>query len=90
MVGKHNSVLSRVKEKNHNIYSQGCVRHLANICLLAGVKMLPVDVDDFFIDLYYNFEKNAKRKEELGEFQEFIGTKKLKIVKHCKTRLFSL
>ena len=25
MVGKHNSVLSRVKEKNPNIYSQGCV-----------------------------------------------------------------
>ena len=64
--------------------------HLANLCLLAEVKMLPVDVDDFFVDLYYYFEKIAKRKEELSEFQEFIGTKKLKIVKHCKTRWFSL
>ena len=89
MVGKHNPVLSGVKEKNPNVYSQGCVCHLANLCLLAGVKMLPVDVDDFFLDLYYYFEKSAKRKE-LSEFQDFINTKKLKIVKHCKTRWFSL
>ena len=51
MVGKHNSVLSRVKEKQPHAYSQGCVCHLANLVLLAGVKALPVDVDDFCVDL---------------------------------------
>ena len=64
--------------------------HLCNLCLLAGVTVLPIDVDDFFVDLYYYFEKSSKRKEELREFQEFTGTKELKIIKHCKTRWLSL
>ena len=55
MVGKHNSVLSRVRMKQPNVYSQGCVCHLANLCLQAGVKVLPIDVDDFFVDLFYYF-----------------------------------
>lgn len=38
MVGKHNSVLSRVKTMQPNIFSQGCVCHLANLCMLAGVQ----------------------------------------------------
>ena len=90
MVGKHNSVLSRVKSKQPGVFSQGCVCHLSNLCLLAGVKALPVDVDDFFVDLFYFFNKSAKRKEEFREFQEFTGTKELKIIKHCKTRWLSL
>ena len=86
MVGKLNSVLSRVKEKQPNVFTLGCVCHLANLCLLAGVKVLPIDIDDFFVDLFYYFDKSAKRKEELKEFQSFTGTAELKIIKHCKTR----
>ena len=90
MVGKHNSVLLRVKEKQPHVYSQGCVCHLANLALLAGVKALPVDVDDFLVDLFYYFEKSAKRKEDLREFQHLTDTKQLKVLKHCKTRWLSL
>ena len=90
MMGKHNSVLSRIKQKQPDVFSQGCVCHLSNLCLLAGVKLLPIDVDDFFVDLFYYFDKSSKRKEELHEFQEFTGTKELKIIKHCKTRWLSL
>ena len=90
MIGRHNSVLSRVKTKQPNVFSQGCTCHLANLCLLKGVQALPVDVDDFFVDLFYHFDKSTKRKEELHEFQEFTGTKQLKIIKHCKTRWLSL
>jgi hypothetical protein len=84
MVGKHNSVLSRIIAKQPKVYSQGCVCHLANLCLLAGVKCLSVDVDDFFVNI---FDKSAKHKEQL---KEFTDTKKLKILKHCKTRWHSL
>ena len=87
MVGKHNSVLSRVKNAQPKVFSQGCVCHLANLCLLAGVQSLPIDVDDFFVDLYY---KSAKRKDEYHEFQTFVGVKELKIIKHCTTRWLSL
>lgn len=90
MIGKHNSVLSRVKDVQPKVFSQGCVCHLANLCLLAGVQTLPVDVDDFFVDLYYYFDKSAKRKEEFHEFQVFTGVKEVKIIKHCKTRWLSL
>ena len=90
MIGKHNSVLSRVKAKQPGVFSQGCVCHLANLCLLQGIKSLPIDVDDFFVNLFYYFDKSFKRKEQLHEFQEFTGTKQLKILKHCKTRWLSL
>ena len=90
MIGKHNSVLLRVKAKQPDVFSQGCTCHLANLCLLKGVLTLPVDLDDFFVDLFYHFDKSAKRNEELHEFQEFTGTKQLKIIKHCKTRWLSL
>ena len=90
MVGKRNSVLSRVKTKQPKVFSLGCVCHLANLCLLAGAKALPIDIDDFFVDLYYYFDKSAKRKEVYREFQEFTGVQALKIVKHCKTRWLSL
>ena len=81
---------SRVKNAQPKVFSQGCVCHLANLCLLAGVQTLPVDVDDFFVDLYYYFDKSAKRKEEFHEFQLFTGVKEMKIIKHCKTRWLSL
>ena len=90
MIGKHNSILSRIKQRQPNVFSQGCVCHLSNLCLLAGVKALPIDIDDFFVDLFYYFDKSSKRKEEFHEFQEFTGTKELKIIKHCKTRWLSL
>ncbi len=61
MIGKHNSILSRVKLEQPGVFSQGCVCHLSNLRLLAGVKALPVDVDDFFIDLFYHFDKSSKR-----------------------------
>ena len=72
MMGRHNSVLSRVKEKQPNVFSIGCV------------------IDDFFVDLYYYFEKSTKRKEMHHEFEEFTDTKVLKIIKQMKTRWLSL
>ena len=88
-MGKHN-VLSRVKSKQPGVFSQGSVCHLDKSVLLAGVKALPVDVDDFFVDLFYFFNKSATRKEEFHEFQKFPGTKELKIIKRRKTRWLSL
>lgn len=54
---------------------------ICQICVYYGVKALPVDVDDFFVDLFYFFNKSAKRKKEFREFQEFTGTKELSIAK---------
>ena len=40
------------------MFSQGCVY---NFCLLAGVKVLPIGVEDFFIDLYYFLNKSVNQ-----------------------------
>jgi hypothetical protein len=33
MVGRHNSVLSRIREKQPDVSDMGCVCHLANTCV---------------------------------------------------------
>ena len=38
MVGKRNSVVTKIKEKNSAVFDIGCVCHLANLCTVAGVK----------------------------------------------------
>ena len=45
MVGKNNSVLSRIKEKQPKLFSLGCTCHLAALCATAGLKKIPVSVD---------------------------------------------
>ena len=48
MMDKHNSVLSHITAIQPQIVSQRCICHLANLRLVAAVKVLPVDVGDFF------------------------------------------
>lgn len=42
MVGKRNSVLSRLLEKQPKLYSLACVCHLAALGAAAGLKTLPI------------------------------------------------
>ena len=64
MVGKTNSVLTRVKQKNPDVFSIGCICHLANLCAKVGVKQLSVPIDDLLVDIYYHFE-NSLNDEKL-------------------------
>ena len=36
MVGKHNSVLSRIKSEQPGVFSQGCVCHLSNLSISSS------------------------------------------------------
>ena len=49
MVGKHNSVLSRILDKQSKVFRLGCVCHLAALCATAGLKQLPVSIDIFLL-----------------------------------------
>lgn len=51
MVSKRNSILSRVISKQPNVFSMGCVCHLAALCAAAALKKLPIPIDDLFIDI---------------------------------------
>ena len=90
MVGKKNSVLSRIKEKNEVVFSIGCICHLGNLCLKDGLKKLPVNMDDLLVDIFYFFKNSSKRIEDFKEFQDFTSSEQEKILKHCPTRWLSL
>ena len=57
MVGVHNSVLSRVREKQPNVFSLGCICHLADLCVKAGMKQASLPVDELLVDIWFHFDR---------------------------------
>jgi len=50
------------------------------------MKTLSVSVDDFFVDVYFPFDKSVKRRETLKEFKVFTDVQHMQVLKHCPTR----
>ncbi|XP_063436782.1 uncharacterized protein LOC134718215 [Mytilus trossulus] len=90
MTGRHNSVVTRIKEKCPAVFDFGCVCHLANLCTVAGVKALALPVEDLLVEVYFHFFHSSNRKEKYKEFLEFTDTEPSKIIKHSSTRWLSL
>ena len=59
MVGKYNSVLSRLHNKQSKLFSLGCVA--------AGLKKLPVSLDELLLHIFYHFKHSSKRWHEFNE-----------------------
>ncbi|XP_018412570.1 PREDICTED: uncharacterized protein LOC108787494, partial [Nanorana parkeri] len=87
MIGKNNSLLSRVKAPAAHI---GCPSHLVNICAKTAAKELSMSPEELLIDIYYYFEKSSKRREDLKQFQEFCNVAQQRVQRHCPTRWLSL
>ena len=91
IVGQHNSVLSRIHEKQPKLFSLGCLCHLAALCAAAALKKLPVSVDNLLIDIYYHFKHSSKRWSEFADIRaEFSDIKPLRVLKHSTSRWLSL
>ena len=91
MVGVRNSVLSRIKQKQPNVFSLGCMCHLAALCAAAALKKLPVSVDNLLVDIFYHFKFSAKRWTEYSDIvSEFSEICPMRILKHCTTHWLSL
>ena len=91
MVGAHNSVLSRIRDKQPKVFSLGYLYHLANLRSVAALKTLPVSIDSLLIDVFYHFKYSAKRWERFSEIQaEFEDIRPLRVLKHSTTRWLSL
>ena len=91
MVGKHNSVLSRLLGKQPKLFILGCLCHFGALCAAAAIKKLPVSLNDLLIDIFYHFKHSSKRWHEFNEIQrEFSNVKPLRVLKHCTTRWLSL
>ncbi|XP_063431636.1 zinc finger BED domain-containing protein 5-like [Mytilus trossulus] len=60
MIGKNNSVLTRIQQMSPSVFNVGCVCHLANLCAQKAIKTLPLPVDDFLVDIYYHFHHSDR------------------------------
>ena len=94
MIGCNNSIASRCKNENPDIFISGCACHLAHIAATeandAFTDVLGINIEDVLIDLFYWFDKSSKRKGKLSEYFEFCDQEYQKVLKHVSTRWLSL
>ena len=91
MCGRHNSVLTRLKDIQPNIWSLHCTCHAIHLCAEAACKeFLPPRLQDWLSKMAYFFDRSAKRTVSLVEAQDACGTKRHKLVKPAQTRWLSL
>ena len=91
MVGKKNLVLYRARDvTQRQVFSIGCVSHVANLYTVALVKCLCEPVDNVLVDIYFWFDKSSSRKEGYHEFQDFTNSLHEVITKQVSTRWLSL
>ena len=62
MKGARSGVQKLIKNEIPALYDVGCICHLADLTVKAGLEALPVDIDQLFIDIYY-FHHSSKRKQ---------------------------
>ena len=53
------SVFHHDRDQQPNMFNTGCICHLADLCVKAGVKQLSMAVDDLFIDVYFHFQNRS-------------------------------
>ena len=86
MVGEHNSVWSRLKEFNSNIYLSGCVCHSLNSIGSWSSKKMPSKYEEFTRDVHMHFCLSGKRIDSLAEFQDYCELDNLRILIRGDTR----
>lgn len=93
-IGRHNSIMTRIHQKNPNVYIMGCPCHIAHNTASIAAEALQhdvrFDVEEIMVDLFYWFDKSTKRKSSLKEYCCFCDVQYRKIIKHVSTRWLSL
>ena len=91
MKGKRSGVQKLIRDKNPHVYDVGCICHLADLTIKAGMKTLPIDIDQLFIDVFYHFYHSSKRTQQFEDnWRDLFTTEPETILKHCPTRWLSL
>ncbi len=91
MKGARSGVQKLIKSENRFLYDSGCICHLADLTIKAGMKSFPVDIDQLFIDVFYHIKHSSKRKQEFNDIWYSLFTSEPEeILKHCTTRWLSL
>ena len=55
------------------MYDVGCICHLANFTIKAGLKELPMDTDKFFVDIFFMIFNIVAREEMRAWFEASIS-----------------
>ena len=90
MLGRRNSVVSRLKEQQPNLYVLHCVCHISHLMISDAVKCIPSYIIDMTGNLFWWFHHSSKRVDELRSFQEWLEVEAHKILKKVDTRWLSL
>ena len=86
MKGARSGVQKLIKDEHPTLYDVSCICHLADLTIKAGLEELPIDIDQFFIDVFYHFYHNSKRKQEFTELWCSLFTSEPGVIlKHCPT-----
>ena len=93
-MGRHNSIMTRVRSTNSSVYSMGCPCHIAHNTASTAAGSFRnetnFDVEDFLVDIYFWFDKSSKIKNLYKEYCSFYNIEYQNIVKHVSTRWLSL
>ena len=90
MLGKCNSVVSRLKEKQPNLYVIHCICHVSHLIVSDAIPCIPSYVTSLTENLYWWFHHSAKRVSELHSFKEWLEVEGHKILKKVDSRWLSL
>ena len=91
MKGARSGLQKLIQNDNSNLYDVGCICHLADLTVKAGLQTLPVDIDQLFIVVFYYFYHSSKRSQQFSDLWcSLFTTEPDTIHKHCPTRWLSL
>ena len=91
MKGARSGVQKLIKNENPTLYDVGCICHLADLTVKAGMSTLPLDIDQLFVDIFYFFFHSSKRKQGFVDLWCSLFTSEPEVIlKHCTTRWLSL
>lgn len=61
MTGKRNGVFGFLKNDINHLACIGCPCHLVNLAAQKGAACLPINLDEYLIDIYYYFLRSSKK-----------------------------
>ena len=91
MLGRHNSVKTRLLAKQPNLFVMHCICHVAALCAShACSDAIPNDVEQLLQDTYNFFHQSSKRLAQLADFQHFVDVEPRRLLHPSQTRWLSL
>ena len=85
MKGARSGVQKRIKKEHPHLYDVSCICRFADLTVNAGLKALPVDIDQLFINVFYYFYYNSKIKQEFCDLWHSLFTTEPEVIQFLNT-----